>query len=441
MTLQVRLLLGRLLTRSGDQAWDFAVPLVLLELFPGELRIAATYYLAVKLLSVLILPKLTSLIDKLNRLSAARLGIVLQLVGVIFGAIAIYALSKSSIDIEFWRRSNTYFIFVGLVSGGLLSSLGSTFMDIAIANDLVPASIEAGALGKFNSRLRQLDLFTEVTSPVAAGLLLTINPAQLVGFFVIAAWNMASFIPELLLIQSVLREKPVLLERKVRVPQSAEVSLVGNIAGGWRAFFNEPVALVALAYSFLWLSALSPHGVLLTGFLKDGWKFPEWAIGVFRAGGAVFGLIATIVFPWGERRWGLINASRNFLVFQTLALLLGFFMMVTGSFVGQIGFLICILLSRIGLYGFGLGEMQIRQIGIKSSSRGEVNGFANSLTGVATLLLFTFGSALPTTNDFKYLIAGSVFFVAVGCVTFLIWKTKPYALQLESHSLKQESFL
>ena len=45
-------LLGRLLTRSGDQAWDFVVPLVLLKLLPGELRVAAIYYLLVRLAHV-----------------------------------------------------------------------------------------------------------------------------------------------------------------------------------------------------------------------------------------------------------------------------------------------------------------------------------------------------------------------------------------------------
>ena len=41
---QTRLLLGRLLTKSDDQAWDFTVPLVLLQLFPEELRVAALYF-------------------------------------------------------------------------------------------------------------------------------------------------------------------------------------------------------------------------------------------------------------------------------------------------------------------------------------------------------------------------------------------------------------
>lgn len=434
MKLETRLLLGRFLTRSGDQAWDFTVPIVLLKLFPDQLRVAALYFLIAKLLNVVVLPKIAALIDRLDRLTAVRIGIFFQFLGVLIGTGAVYALSKLVGDGFSWTHGNAEVAFLTLVIGGLVASLGSSFMDIAIANDLVPSSLTPEELPHFNSRLRQLDLFTEVTSPVAAGLLLILNDPPLIGFFLIALWNLVSFFPELLLIQSVLRDRPALREKRIVVAVQSGRSIVGNLVLGWRAFFKEPVALVALAYAFLWLSALSPHGVLLTGFLKDAWHLPEWAIGSFRGAGAVFGLIATVLYPWGVRRWGLIKASRNFLLFQSLILFTSLGLMLSGTFVGQIGFLACILLSRIGLYGFSLGEMQIRQVGISPNVRGEVNGFAAALTGIATLLLYASGALLPSTEDFKYLIIGSVLFVATGFATFLFWTTKPLSSQIESQS-------
>jgi iron-regulated transporter 1 len=264
MTLKARLLLGRFLTRSGDQAWDFAVPIVLLKLFPGQLRVAALYFLVAKLLNVIVLPKLAALIDKLDRLTAARIGILLQFIGVVIGATAVYALSTTVGDGFDWANLKVETAFAALVFGGLISSLGSAFMDIAIANDLVPSSVAPDELPQFNSRLRQLDLFTEVSSPVVAGLLLAISQPPLLGFFLVAIWNLASFLPELLLIQSVLRDQPTLKQKSIVIAERTKRSMLQNLTGGWRAFFREPVALVALAYSFLWLSALSPHGVLLT---------------------------------------------------------------------------------------------------------------------------------------------------------------------------------
>lgn len=421
LSLQTRILLGRLLTRSGDQAWDFAVPIVLLKIFPDQLRIAALYFFLSKLLNVILLPKMASLIDRLNRLNAARIGILLQLFGVITGAASIFILSTfNQVELN-WGTGVPILTFVALVVGGVLSSLGSAFMDIAIANDLVPSSLAADQLANFNSRLRQTDLFTEVTSPVIAGLLLLIDQPMLFGFFIIALWNIISFFPELRIIKSVLNEKPELLNKKAVVSEQTRKSLIQKITGGWQSFFKEPVALVAIAYAFLWLSVLSPHGVLLAGFLKDGWHLPEWAIGTFRGAGAVFGLLATVIFPWAEKRWGLLKGTRNFILYQagTLVVALGFFYL--GGIAGQIGFLFFILLSRIGLYGFSLGEMQIRQVGIAPSVRGEVNGFASALTGIATLGLYGAGTLLPSTEDFSLLIAGSVTMVAVGCMIYLVW--------------------
>jgi hypothetical protein len=73
------------------------------------------------------------------------------------------------------------------------------------------------------------------------------------------------------------------------------------------------------------------------------------------------------------------KASLAFLSFQATVLIVGFCLFLRGDQYGQFGFLTLILFSRIGLYGFSLGEMQIRQTSIDPSARGEVNGFANAL--------------------------------------------------------------
>lgn len=429
LSLQLKILLGRLLTKSGDQAWDFAVPIVLLKIFPDQLRIAALYFLIAKLLNVLLLPKITALIDQINRLKAARLGTGLQLIGVILGVLSIVILSHFTTPEFFWNLG-PIIAFTVLVLGGLLSSLGSAFMDIAIANDLVPSSLKADELSTFNSRLRQIDLFTEVTSPVMAGLLLLINSPALLGFYLIALWNLISFFPELSLIRSVLNDQPELLHEKQKISEQTKKSLFQKLSDGWSDFFKQPIALVALAYAFLWLSVLSPHGVLLTGFLKDGWSLPEWSIGVFRGAGAIFGLLATLAFPWAVKKWGLVNSSRNFILYQTMMLVISLGFFYIDGLTGQIGFLVFILFSRVGLYGFSLGEMEIRQLGISPAVRGKVNGFASALTGVATLFLYAGGALLPSTEDFRVLIIGSVVFVAIGCMTYLIW--------LKNHAVKSK---
>ena len=415
------MLIGRLLTRSGDQAWDFAVRLVLLQIFPGELRIAALYYLLVRIAMVLFLPRFSRVIDQIDRLKAAKLGVSLQLVGVTFGFVSVLVLSKiishSFQSIEFVS------IFSVLVFSGTLSQLGSTFMDISIANDLVPSSFKGDELARFNSRLRQVDLFTEVASPIVAGslLLFTSTHWPLLGFSLIALWNVVSFFPEYGLLKSIFNERPDLKDKPLKIEDTKKQSILSQIRSGWSSFFREPVAMVVLAYALLWLSVLSPHGVLLTAFLKDGWKLPELTIGVFRGAGALFGLLATILFPLALKKMSVEKASFLFLAFQALMLGIGYILFLRADNFGQIGFLVLILFSRVGLYGFSLGEMQIRQIGIAPQVRGEVNGFANALTALATIGLFGAAVALPSTEDFKYLVLSSIGFVVLALIIYGSW--------------------
>lgn len=427
MKISFKILLGRLLTRSGDQAWEFAVPLTLLNIFPDQIRIAAGYYLLVKLLNVIITPQLSKIVDQRSRIKVAYSGISLQFLGVLFGAVALYFLN----DMQTAGLRSVSFLGLILFSilgvGGLLSSLGSTLMDISIANDLVPSVIPSEGLAKFNSRMSQLDLFTEVTSPFIAGLLLTLTHSTLAlyGFLLVALWNLISFFPELALLRSIFKMRPDLLKMESHLVESVEQeSILKQLKVGWAAFFKQPVAIPVVAYALLWLSVLSPHGVLLTGYLKDQWKMPELIIGSFRGLGALFGLLATVLFPIVIKKFGLVRGSRYLILFQSFMLIVGLGFFISGEVFGLYGFLICILLSRIGLYGFSLGEMQIRQVGIANHQRGEVNGFAYALTGLATLVLFLFGSLIPSTEQFSILIFGSVGFVSLGAILFSFWKPK-----------------
>lgn len=418
------MLLGRLLTRSGDQAWDFAVPLVLLQILPGEFRMAALYFLLVRVAMVLFLPRISQIIDQVDRLKAAQFGIFLQLIGVIAGLFCVIAISKFSHPS--FQSLNFTLIFSIMILSGIASQLGSTFMDISIATDLVPSSFEGNQLARFNSRLRQVDLFTEVVSPVVAGALLLMTSSfwPLFGFSIIALWNILSFFPEYGILKSIFNERPDLKRKLLKVDESAKQSILTRLKRGWSSFFKEPVAPVMLAYAFLWFSVLSPHGVLLTAFLKDGWKLPELTIGVFRGLGAVFGLFATVLFPLAVKKISVKNTALVFLSFQTAVLVIGYYFFLRGDQIGQFGFLTLILFSRIGLYGFSLGEVQLRQTSIAPEVRGEVNGFANALTALATIGLFGAGVALPSTDDFKYLVLSSVAFVVLALAVYWNWNRK-----------------
>ena len=87
----------------------------------------------------------------------------------------------------------------------------------------------------------------------------------------------------------------------------------------------------------------------------------------------------------------------------------------------QWAFLACIIISRIGLYGFSLGEVEIRQVGIPERVRGRINGFANALTTIPSFILYGGGALLSSTADFKFLVIGSGLSVVCAAVIFTYW--------------------
>jgi iron-regulated transporter 1 len=200
-------------------------------------------------------------------------------------------------------------------------------------------------------------------------------------------------------------------------------NLIVRTLHGWREFWKHPSALVMLAYAFLWLSALSPHGVLLTSFLKGGWNISEFYLGLFRGLGALFGLLATLIYPRLEAQLGVALSGLTFIGLQALTLIIAVPFFASKSFGGLV-FLSLILVSRIGLYGFSLAEMEIRQRTIALGQRGQINGVASSLTSFATLILFGMGTLVGSHEDFKFLFLLSIIAVSTGACTFLYWFKK-----------------
>lgn len=419
-----KLLLSRLLTRSGDQAWDFALPLALIVLFPNRMELAIGLFFLAKLVHTLLAPVIGSKIDTWPPLTSIRVGIFLQTLAVLSGGGLIWLQYLGFFSSDFSGAS--FIAWYLLVTATIIAgNTGAMIMDIYVTQELIPALFK-DSLTHINARVRQLDLASEVGSPVIAGFLIaaTLSYHPLAGFTGVILWNTLSFIPEFWLIRTCCLSLPAdssltAVQHQLK-PQP--LTIFKRYALGYRSFFRHRLAIPMLAYSMLWFSALSPHGVLLTTFLKGGWQLPENELGVFRALGAVFGVSATFVFPLLVRKWKLLPATALFILIQTIAVFVAFL-----AFIGAANhwlFLAAILFSRIGLYGFMQGETEMRQLHCAPGERGRINGFASAMNQSATLLLFLAGSFLMNPTDFIYLTAGSVFFVAVAATLFLWWVWK-----------------
>lgn len=411
MTSQYKILLSRFLTRFGDQAWDFAVPLVLINLFPGQIQLISFLYLFSKFVQIIKGPSFQKKIDQFNRLSIYKLGIGYQTISMIlmWGLIAfifVFKLDNSHI------QNIIIFLLFGILSA--TANLGSSLMDTAVGFDLAVDILEENELTQFNSRLKRLDLLTEVTAPIFTGLILSLSKGKsdLIGFSIIAILNLLTFIPEFLLLKSVPNINKGKEDIKV---DSTELSFFETLKSSFIELKGKPYTPVIISYALLWLSILSPHGVLLTSYLKDGANVSEITIGLFRGAGAIFGLIPTFLYPFLKKKMGITRASQLLLTSQFIFVLfagISFYTIESTIY----PFLIFILFSRIGLYGFSIGETELRQALIPKEKRGIVNGVANSITSLATLFLFFMGMLLGKNETFGLMIIISIIAVFLGLI-------------------------
>lgn len=419
MSNQFKILLSRFLTRFGDQAWDFAIPLVLISLFPGQLQNVAGYYLISKVAQFFINPIVLRWIDHLSRDKVYQLGIGSQTLSVLVTWLVILFYGhdlKMSHDLFFWT------VYLTLAIMGVIGSLGATLMEVSVGYDLAADQIHKDELSVFNSRLKRIDLFTEVTAPILAGLLLMIpqHDGLSIGFSVIALLNFITFVPEYLLLSSVTGK------HKTKSPQfeGFQMNPVQEFKMGFQYFKENSYVVPMLAYAFLWLSVLSPHGVLLSGYLKDSAQISELQISIFRGFGAFFGMIPTFLFPVLSKKFGLIKTSKILLGFQAICVVIAAVSFQHGGAQSLIIFLVMILFSRIGLYGFSIAESEARQLYIPANLRGRINGVGVSMTSFATLILFGIGTLLPQSNNFSILIWISTISVLIGYFVLLKWEPK-----------------
>jgi hypothetical protein len=153
------ILASRLLTRAGDQAWDFALPITLAVLLPQRLRLVVLLFLASKAATVFLMPRLAATVDRWQRLRTARLGVSMQVMGVLTATAGMVGLVVAT---RFETLSGHGSAFapgvIGIVLGAIAASLGAGLMDIAVGNDWIPDLVAAERLARVNGRLRQIDL-------------------------------------------------------------------------------------------------------------------------------------------------------------------------------------------------------------------------------------------------------------------------------------------
>lgn len=158
-------------------------------------------------------------------------------------------------------------------------------------------------------------------------------------------------------------------------------------------------------------------------------------LGLFRGFGAIAGIGATFVAPKMMEKFGIPKSGITFVFFQDVLLVFALLTFFLNSPAAPYLFLFTVVISRMGLWGFDLAEVQIMQISIEPEKRGVINSVESSLTSLATLISFSLGILISKPDDFFWLALISFACVSIAVIFFSIWcfKYQKEPLYLPKH--------
>ena len=413
-----RLLWARGFTAAGDQAWEMALPLAIAALYPRNVQLVAGIWLVLRVAQALLVQRLMAMIDRWSPISVLRVGVLGQTAGV--------AATWASLAVMVAVRiggGDERLLWPLLAVAQTTTALCASLMDVAVAQSWLPRLFAVSDLPRTNVRLRQIDLGAEVVMPVVAGAVLAAADAPLIGLGVIAALNFTSFIPEYRLLRP-------LVAGLQRPPVAATERF--DLAARWRLWRAQPIFGSMLAYACLWSTILTPHGAVLTAWLRGVGGLGDAELGLFRGLGAAGGVFGAQLHHLVRRRFSVVATSRGFVAFQALVIVLGTLALGLGWLPGL---LVGVVLSRVGLFGFAVGEVEIRQRGVAEEVRGRVSGLAGSINQASTVFVLLLAAGLPGDDNLLALSTGSAIAVLIGAVQFIRWSRTPAAHALAQREL------
>ena len=229
------------LSAWGDRMWQFAVPVLFIEMFVDTLAPTALYSLIVYAACVQFMPSLGAWVDREHRLTVQRFALILDNASVVGTSILLCYLAISEADMGAkspeWGASFTL-SFVGIIILGVTGELMNQTQTLSVERDwVVIIAEEMGFLSKMNTIMRRIDLTCKVLAPAAVGAIIsTVGSSSRMKVFygsaAVGLWNALAFPLELLLTTLVFHTFPA-LECKLHSHQDGVTS--HSHAGGHKA--------------------------------------------------------------------------------------------------------------------------------------------------------------------------------------------------------------
>ncbi|KAF1315122.1 Ferroportin, partial [Globisporangium splendens] len=441
------LYISHFLSAWGDRMWQFAIPILFMEVFVDTLLPSATFSLIMYTTCIFAIPSVGKYLDTANRWTVMKYSIVLENLMIVISATMLMLIllltNADGIHKPEWTWKLLGLFVVTLVCGGVGQVLNDA-QTLAIERDwvVVIAGADSDALAHLNTTMRRIDLSCKILAPMAFGIIMDFagkdpTMSAMIGAAAVGIWNLLSTPLEYFMTKDIYDLNPNLaVKEDVTEEADAEAheqqtastkqqSTVTRYAEMWKDYLEHPVFLLSFSFCSLYMTILS-GGALNTAYLK--WRgIPDSILGSSLGAGAAFGLVGTFLFPYVRKLLGRIESVAVvsvWLFWLCLAPVIGAFIIAGESITSDYVMIGCMAVSRIWLWSVDLAETQIMQEWIEPSRRGSINSMQTATYQFFYLMIQFMGIVFHDPRQFESLVIFSltaVFFSAVG---FTIWDLK-----------------
>jgi iron-regulated transporter 1 len=439
--------------------WQFAIPILFMEIWDDTLLPSAVFTFASYLAVFFFMPHVGAWVDQTPRITVMRTSILIQNIAILFSSCMMFALifvttgGTAAINSDnspewTWKM---YASFGSIVAASVVGELMGNAGTLALERDWIVVISEKNsiALSAMNSTMRRIDLCSKLLAPLAFGLALQflgkddVHRLQL-GTLIVAGWNLLSLPIEYHTIHVVYEQhKQILGTKDVDLNRATETPLQQMVTG-WHMYTNHRVFWASFSYCMIYMTVLD-NGVLMTAYLK--WTgVPDGLLGGSRGLGAFLGIVGTYVYPVFYQCIGSLpkTGSSSLWMFWLFILPAGvsffldrftsFEMTYNGVLVTPYIMIGSVALSRIWLWAFDLAECQILQEMVEEQSRGTINAVQAATYQLFWVLLSVQGMVFSDPADFYVLALISVLTVFCAAIIFSTWAGSNAAQAVSSNN-------
>ncbi|KAF0720821.1 Aste57867_16 [Aphanomyces stellatus] len=412
----VYLYTSHFLTSWIDRMWQYAVPLLLTELFPATLLQNVVFQLVVYVFLVLTMPFLGQFVDRVNRWRVLRVAVV--------STNAMVLASTAAFGMVVFLHETTpdhWLLYPAMAVVLACSAVGQMF------NDLQTLSLEKDwivelsnwtdtPLAPWNTSFLRMDLTARILAPTAFTFLVdafqgTSPLFLLVG---IAAWAILLAPLEYATLADVYAFCPPLADKK-------RPKVAPSYGAMWTTYFANPTFLVSFSFCALYMTVLKENALSSAYLIWHG-AAPSavgWTMGL----GAYCGFLSTLAFPHLLRAFQYAESVALSSVWAYFVFLLPALYVVLWPLgpAADIVLMTVLAASQFWLWCTSLAETQIMQEWVQPDRRGVVNAMQHTTNKGFYILLLAVGAVFADPTDFPILIAVSLVATLAAAIGVTLW--------------------